>query len=203
MNKTLIGAISALALFSTAIPAFAATPSTAPGLNKLLCFDGTSDGDIYGGTCTLNSNGAKGSATLNNSGGDTDGEYSGVYVENSTMYNSLLSSVKQLSFNYTGDATAGSPRYSIPVDTNGDAATDGYLFVSAYYCNDGAGLVDVINDSTCTIYTNFSSDSWANWADLVAANPTWAIANDAYVFVIADDAGIWTINNVKFGKPGK
>lgn len=185
--------------------ALAAPVSTAPGVNKIQCFSGTTDGG-YNGTCTLNSNGAKGSATLNNNDGDADpyNNYSGVYVLNSTVYNSLLSSIKQLSFTYSGDAaTAGSPRLSIPVDTNGDATTDGYLFVSAYYCNDGAGLVDVINDPTCQIYTNFSADSWANWSALVAAHPTWSIANDAYIFLIADDPGVWTVNNVKFGKPGK
>ena len=119
------------------------------------------------------------------------------------MYETLLSDTSQLSFLYTGEATAGSPRFSIPVDTNSDGTSDGYLFVSAYYCNDGAGLVDVINDPTCTMYTNFSAESFDNWADLIATHPDWEIANDAYVFLIADDPGIWTVNNVKFGKAGK
>lgn len=183
----------------------AAPITTAPGQNKLTCFDGTTDGG-YTGVCTLNSKGAKGSATLNNNDGDLDpyNNYSGVYVLNSTMYETLLSGITQLSFSYTGDAaTAGSPRISIPVDTNDDGVSDGYLFASAYYCNDGAGMVDIINDPTCQIYTNFSADSFANWAELVALHPAWAIANDAYVFLVADDPGSWTVSNVKFGKAGK
>jgi hypothetical protein len=181
----------------------AKTDSLAPGQNKLICFDGTTDGG-YNGVCTLTSNGAKGPATLNNN--DTDAypynNYSGVYVANSSLYNSSLSAIKQLSFEYSGEATAGSPRVSIPVDTNGDETSDGYLFVSAYYCNDGAGLVDIVNDPTCTIYTNFSAESFDNWADLIATHPTWRIVNDAYVFLIADDPGVWTVKNVKFGKAG-
>lgn len=182
----------------------AAAPNTAPGQNKLLCFDGPSEFTIYGGDCTMMGNGARGPATLDNTDGDVDGSYSGVYVENSNMYGALLSDVTQLSFNYTGEATAGAPRYSIPVDTNNDEITDGYLFVSAYYCNDGAGFVDVINDTTCTIYTNFSAESFDNWADLIATHPTWSVSNDgAYVFIIADEPGTWTVSGVKFGKAGK
>jgi len=186
--------------FATAITANAAAPSTAPGQNKLLCFDGTTDGG-YNGVCTLKGNGARGPATLNNNDNDTDpyNNYSGVYVLNSTVYNSPLSGIKQLSFSYSGAATAGSPRFSIPVDTNNDGTSDGYIFVSAYYCNDGAGLVDAINDPTCTIYTNFSSESFDNWADLVATHSDWRIANDAYAFIIADDPGMWTVSGVKFG----
>jgi hypothetical protein len=203
MKKTLKYGVGALALaMMLTLSASAAAPTTAPGQNKLLCFDGTTDGG-YGGNCTLMGKGAKGPATLDNSDGNVNGSYSGVYVEASKMYNTLLSDTTQLSFSYTGDATAGSPRYSIPVDTNADTVSDGYLFVSALYCNDGAGYVDVVNDETCTIYTNFSSESFDNWADLVATYPTWSIANDAYIFIIADDAGVWTVSGVKFGKAGK
>src|ERR1043165_7803189 len=80
----------------------AAAPSTAPGLNKLQCFDGTTDGG-FGGTCTLNSNGAKGSATLDNSSTNPLGDYSGVYTLNSVIYGALLSSITQLSYHYSGN----------------------------------------------------------------------------------------------------
>jgi hypothetical protein len=177
--------------------------ATAPGQNKIQCFSGTMDGG-YNGTCTLNSNGAKGSATLNNNDNDLDpyNNYSGVYTANSNMYGKTVGNVGQLSFTYTGDvATAGSPRFSIPLSTDGNSTSDVYSFVSAYYCNNGAGLVDVVNDSTCTIYVG--SETFENWAALVAAHPTWTIATDAYVFIIADDPGVWTVSNVTFGKPGK
>jgi hypothetical protein len=198
MKKIIFPAFLLLVLTLGFNSAFAAVP-TAPGQNKLTCFDGVSEGTIYGGSCVMKSNGARGPATLDNIDGDIHGSYSGVYVETSTLYGELLGEVSQLSFNYTGVATAGSPRISLPVDTTGDGLTDGYLFISSYYCNDGEGTVDVINDATCTIYTNFSADSWANWDELVAAHPDWKIGTDAYVFIIADDVGMWTVSGVKLG----
>jgi hypothetical protein len=202
-KSAIIGALLCAILAVTLVSA--APVQTAPGQNKLLCFDGTSDGLGYGGACTLKSSGAKGTATLDNSGGDPDGEYSGVYVLSSNMYGMPLSGVAQLSFLYTGTATAGSPRYSVPVDTDDDGDTDFWAFVSAYYCNDGGSLVDVINDQTCTIFVSYDPlISYANWAAFVAANPGAEVAAlDNYVFIVADDAGLWTVNNVKFGKAGK
>ncbi len=197
---TLVGTLALVFTFASTVRA---SVDTAPGQNKVQCFDGTTDGG-YNGVCTLNSNGAKGSATLNNNDNDTDpyNNYSGIYTATSNMYSQMLGEVSHLSFMYTGDAaTAGSPRFSIPISTDGNSTYDVYAFVSAYYCNDGAGLVDVINDATCTIYVG--SESFDNWAAFVAAHPTWTIATDAYVFLIADDPGVWTVNNVTFGKPGK
>lgn len=199
MKKLSYITLAALAaVLFTAGTASAAT-STAPGQNKLLCFDGTTDGG-FGGTCTLKGNGAKGPATLDNTDGNANGSYSGVFVENSNLNGSLLKDAKQLSFSYTGTATAGSPRFSLAIDTDGDADTDMFAFVSAFHCSDGAGLVDAINDPTCTVFVG--SESFPNWAALVAAHPTWRFADD-FSFVIADDAGLWTVSGVKLGKPGK
>ena len=176
-------------------------PSTAPGQNKLLCFDGTTDGFGYGGTCTLPTKGAKGSAVLDTDGGDIDGEYAGVYVENSNVYGKLLSAVATLSFEYVGSVPgAGAPRFSLPVAETG-GTTDAYAYISAYYCNDGLGLVDATNDPTCTIW--YGANSYVNWAAFTAAYPSAKVATDAYVFVIADEPGNWTVSNVNFGKPGK
>jgi hypothetical protein len=200
MKKITIFGTTLMLAMAFAISVSAAAPSTAPGQNKLLCFDGTTEGDVYGGTCTLTSNGARGPATLDNTDGNVNGSYSGVYVESSKLNGQAIGSVTQLSFSYTGTATAGSPRFSLPIDTDGDNATDFYAFVGAYYCNDGAGLVDAINDATCTIYAG--SENFANWAEMVTAHPTWTITDD-YAFIVADDAGSWTVGGVKLGKAGK
>ena len=105
----------------------------------------------------------------------------------------------QLGFNYTGVATAGSPRISLPIDVTGDGTTDFYAFIGAFYCNDGAGLVDPIHDSTCTIfYTGGPDSGYPNWAAFVAAHQTWHVG--AIPFVIADDAGFWTVSNVHLGE---
>jgi len=183
-----------IALLLVASTAFAAGNGNG---NKLSCFDGASDPDIYGGTCTVTPGGT---ATLNNSGGDPDGEYSGVYLQNSNMDGKLLSNIGLLGFTYTGVATAGAPRLTFPLDKNGDGTAEVYASIGAYYCNDGAGLVDVINDPTCTIFLNDNSAGpWDNWAAMVAANPTWRVATDL-PFIIADEAGTWTVSNVMLGK---
>jgi hypothetical protein len=208
-NLKKVLSVTLLAGFFITEAVLAAGNPTAPGQNKIVCFSGTSDGGYFG-LCMLNSNGAKGSATLDNVSNDQTGttnpydQYSGVYVEASTLNGSALSDVKQFSFNFGRDAaTAGSPRFSLPVDTTGDGIVDGYVFISAYYCNDGTGHVDAINNTSCNIFTNFSNESFPNWNALVLAHPDWTVATDAAAFVIADDPGVWTVSNVKLGKAGK
>lgn len=168
------------------------TGASAAVTGPLTCFDGPSDSTIYGGDCTITA----GTATLDNSGGDSDGSYSGVYYPNDTLKGILLSDVDALSFDYTGTSTAGSPRISMPIDTNNDGNVDFYTFISAFYCSDGAGNVDPLTDSTCTIWNG--GISYANWAAFLAAYPTAKVAN-APTFVIADDAGSWTVSNVVIG----
>ena len=150
MKKILV-ALTAVVAIGVAVPvALGATPASAPTMgNKLTCFDGTSEGTTYGGHCTVNKYGV---ATLNNSGGDPEGEYSGVYLQNSNLEGKAIRTVNQLGFSYTGTATAGSPRISLGIDKTGDSKYDVFAFISAFYCNDDAGNVDVINDPTCTIY---------------------------------------------------
>jgi hypothetical protein len=171
---------------------------TAAAANPLLCFDGPSEGTIYGGKCTLNASGT--GATLDNTGGDTDGSYSGVNFAVSSLSGKLLSAVTDLSFTYTGTPTAGSPRISLPIDTNNDGVTDFYASISAFYCNNGAGLVDPMHDTTCTIWSNLDGTTplAGNWAELVAAHPTWKVSSDI-PFIVADDVGLWTVDNVHLG----
>jgi hypothetical protein len=195
--KKILVALTAVVAIGVAVPvALGATQPAAPTVpgNKLTCFDGKSEGTIYGGKCTVNKYGV---ATLNNSGGDPDGEYSGVYLQNSNLVGKAIRTVNQLGFSYTGDAvTAGSPRISLGIDTNRDSKNDVFAFISAFYCNDGAGNVDVINDPTCTIF--IGNEVYANWAAMVAAHPEYRVGYTP--FVIADDPGKWTVFNVKLGK---
>jgi hypothetical protein len=175
----------------------AQAPAIQGSSNQLTCFDGTTDGGYYG-LCSINA----GVATLDNVSNDKTGaanpydQYSGVYVKNSTLIHRPIGDVKDLGFSYTGTATAGSPRISLGIDTNGDGIRDDYAFISAYHCNDGAGNVDAVNDPTCTIYTS-SGAAYANWAALVAAHPEYRVAGTP--FVIADDPGVWNVFNVKLG----
>jgi hypothetical protein len=171
------------------------------GLNKLLCFSGTDDGGPYGGTCTLTRRGANSSALLVTNDGDPDGSYAGVYSNNRWIYGKSLSSISTLSFRFSGDAaSAGSPRFSVPIDTDGDGDTDIWAFISAFYCSNNSGTVSATNPG-CTIFTS-DGGSFSSVDALVEAYPDAEIANDNYVFVISDEPGQWTISNVKFGRPG-
>jgi hypothetical protein len=196
--------ISIFALVLSAM--FLGNAGTAAAANPLLCFDGTTDtasGDtapyVYGGICTLNASGT--GATLDNRVTGPDGSYSGVYFAFSGIDGELLSDVSDLSFNYTGTATAGSPRISLPIDTDNDGDTDLYIFIGAFYCNNGAGLVDPMNDTTCTIWSNLDGTNplGSSWAAVVAAHPTWRVSDDV-PFIVADDPGIWTVSNVHLGE---
>jgi hypothetical protein len=167
--------------------------------NKLQCFDGTSDGG-FNGVCTLTADGA----TLNTIDGDADpnNNYAGVYIQNSNLDGRLLSHVQNLSFTYDGSVAAGgSPRFSIPIDEDGDGTTEAYAFVDTLGCNDGSpnsGALDVIHDPTCAVA--YGGTVYASWDAFVSANPTYRIATDALTFVIVDQPGLFDVSNVRLGK---
>lgn len=164
--------------------------------NKLQCFSGTQDGG-YNGTCTLTRNGAD----LNTIDADADpnNAYAGVYVANTNVGGKSLSDINRLAFDYNGSgAVGGSPRFSIPIDDNGDKATDGYLFIDTVNCNDGdpnVGRLDAINDATCVMYYN--NVAYANWAAFAATG--YRISGDI-PFVIVDQPGTFSITNVEIGR---
>ena len=172
-----------------------------PNMNKLLCFSGTEDGEGYGGTCTMSGQGGNASAVLNTEGGDPQGEYAGVYTLTRSIYGRPLSSIAQLRFTYSGDpAGAGAPRFSVPIDTDGDGDTDLWAFISAFYCSDANGKVSATNTG-CSIHTNTGAN-YTSLDALLAAYPNGKIATDNYVFIVADEPGTWTIRKVSFGPKG-
>jgi len=194
--KRLIAALTAaLMVLAFAGTALAAQPA-APGQNKLTC---SVDAPA---TCTTNGKTATIDTTL--------GGAAAVYLPgfNNSFYGVRVGQVTKLSNTYTG--TAGiDPRWSVPIDLGGihDGYTDYFVFVTLAECNNGFGLVDVINDTTCTIHRNDSSVTYPNWLAYTQANSSDYISlNDFYAFVIADGSGapgVWTISNFTVGKPGK
>jgi hypothetical protein len=173
----------------------AASSNGATSGNKLQCFSGTTDGGFYGGTCTLGNNGA----VINTTDGNPNGSYGGVYVQNTNVGGKALADVNKLSFSYSGAiATGGSPRFSIPIDDNGDGVTDGYLFADTGACNNGdaaVGTLDMINDPTCTMY--YKAGVYANWAAFITTG--FKISGDI-PFVIVDQPGVFSITNVQIGR---
>ncbi len=105
------------------------------------------------------------------------------------------------------------PRFSILIDEDGPGplvpgqklgdpapapGAETYVFISAADCNNGAGLVDVINDSTCTVY--YGAEIYSNWDAFITAYPD---ATLYFAFVVADQPWTGTISSLKIGKPGK
>jgi len=78
--------VAAPPVMSAGSAPFAAPPATAPGKNKLKCFDGPSEGAPQGGSCTMKGRGAMGPATLDVSSTDPDGDYAGVYYQEGSIY---------------------------------------------------------------------------------------------------------------------
>jgi len=209
-RATAVLATAGVLLGMTAASAGAAGNSTAPGQNKIQCFQGSNTPvtDPQSGTCTLLSNGAKGKATLALNSSDPDGDYAGVFTNDSNLYGQPLGQVTQASYQYSGPFAPqpGNLSYNIPIDTNGDGSSEGFAFVDAFYCPGTNGNVDIVNDANCGIFLN--SVFYPNWAALVAAFPAGKVATNQFVFVVAErtpsePSAVWTVGNVKFGKGGK
>lgn len=202
----LLVAVASAASFTVVGTATAATPGAAPGQGKITCLSDN------GGVCTVNTGGAKGTVTLDTTGAPVDpavAVQAGAYIPgfNSSFYGVRLALVKALSFTYSGVASGPDPHQSIPIDTDDDGFTDYFVFVSASTCNNGAGLVDVINDTTCTIYGDAGA-TYPNWKTFATTAGTnfYIALNDYFTFVFADSTpggGVWVVGNLTVGKPGK
>jgi hypothetical protein len=94
------------------------------------------------------------------------------------------------SFVSSGTVTGGAPRFSIPIDTNGDGSEDGYAFLDVNGCN-GSTLVST-ESATCKVY--YTTEVFANWDAFVAAHPTYRVIG--FPFIIADQAGRYVITNI-------
>ena len=118
----------------------------------------------------------------------SSGGFAFAYYTNSKANGSSLASV-DYSFQYNCDPLddsvsctgGGSPRWSIPINTNQNGTVEGYAFLDAHGCGD-AGTVTTTS-SACAV--NFQGVDYANWDAFAAANPTYRIGH-AVPFVITD-----------------
>ena len=167
--------VALIASFAIAVPVLAAPP------NRLLTF-GTGVATVTSPT----------SATLVNAAG----QYSGVYLNSRSQSGKPLQAVS-FSFDYSGSTAGGAPRFSIPIDTDGNGSVDGYAFIDALNCGGttptGVGTVST-ELSNCMVF--FGPDSYANWDAFAAANPDYRIAPGSIPFIIADQEGNYSITNI-------
>ena len=202
-------AIAAPPVMSAGAAPFAAPPLTAPGKNKLKCFDGPSEDAPQGGSCTMQGNGAKGPAILDVSSTDPDGDYAGVYYQESSIHGTALGDIKQLGFHYIAnddELNPGNLSLNIPIDEDGDGVTEQYAFIDVFYCPGTDGVVDALHDEECGIW--YDGVQYENWDALVEEFPDALIATDNFAFVIAErtpteNAASYRVNAVKIGKPGR
>ena len=159
-----------------ALIAVMALASTVTANGKLFTF-GTGTVSISHGTVTLTND---------------PGEYSGVYVKSQKLSGKRLRFVR-VSFVSSGDVAGGAPRFSIPLNTGHTETVEPYAFLDVQNC--GSALVSTTN-THCKVFLNFSSESFDNWADLVATHPTWRIPKHGIPFIIADEPGTYVVSHI-------
>jgi hypothetical protein len=196
MRRLILGAGAAVLGLVTLAPA-------AQSATSLKCF-----GTESGSTCTPLKNGA---FTLSNDAG----EYSGVYVPDSGLNGKLYSSISKLQFNYSGDISGGSPRFTLPILAAD--GRDGWVFIDAASCNvadnstsPSTGLVSPLVDPSCAVSGYlFNADSttegfyYTSWNAFMAGVGSGARFFSNNPFVIADQAGTVTVSNIQLATSGK
>jgi len=200
---------------------FAAPPATAPGKNKLLCFDGPSEDTDRGGLCRRVGRGAMGPVILDLTADDPEGSFAGVYYQESKIFGAALDDIKQLRFHYKAtddEIVEGNLSLNIPIDLDGDGAfepedaanPEQYAKVDVFYCPGTDGVVDAIEDDECVIL--YDGDEYENWDAFVEALveefPEARVATDRFAFIMArrmldDGPASYRVNAVKIGKPGR
>jgi len=174
---------------------------TAAAANPLLCFDGTTDGG-FNGHCVLTADGA----VLDTADGDANpnNAYAGVYYAVSSLSGELVGDVSDVSFSYECASaitvycvTGGSPRVSIPIDTNNNGTTESYAFIDAANCGLTGHMTGTV-DLSCPVF--FGSTLYTDWDAFASANPTYRVATDSIPFVIADQPFRGTVSDVQLGQ---
>jgi hypothetical protein len=191
------------------------TVLTPPGVNLLACFDGMTDPPgIWGGTCAPSADHKK--AVLSNNSVNPNGDYSGVYSYDRTVYGQHLTDITELSYTYKSlnspalAPVAGMLYYQIPIDDLGDGSFDFSAIIDAATCGvKPAATVNIVTMAKCVIEAGGSLGSYANWAEFVAAYPLATVDNSGQriqIFSRRDAlfgvSNTWQISNVKFGKTG-
>jgi hypothetical protein len=216
--------LAALVSAAVALATAAATAGGPPVSSEMLKFFSGGDGTIAwsseGGSSTAGDHQA-----LRMSGTTQGIDYAGAYAIAATSEDVPLSDVNA-SFDIKGYEGAGSPRISLPIDTNGDEHTDMWAYLSASYCSGdarttaSAGFEHVdFQKSGCTIYTstatvlNGLSDAldatgsiayrWGGFTfDVTDTGPraAWKVASDEQPFLILDEApAVSYVDNLTIG----
>jgi len=138
---------------------------------------------------------------LNTNDGDADPNNNAAFVV--TTQNRLkgkkLTQIQRLDFYYAGgQPVGGSPRWSLPIDEDGDRQFDGsFAFIDVLGCNNGDPYVGALrgdDDGTCTV--GYGANTYANFSAFEAAYPGARIAANADAFIAMDQPGHYLIYRV-------
>lgn len=127
------------------------------------------------------------------------GEFGGVFLTSKSQSSKSLAAVVFQFNNDHGDVNAGSPRFSLPIDTDGKAKTnDGYAFLDVTNCGGASGDGTLVSTQNPACGVNFAGVDYANWATFAAANPTYKMGQGYTPFIIADDpaGGAFAVKNI-------
>ena len=180
MKRLMVPLVSAMVLVALAILPIAAAPQI-----HYRTFGSATVTEGPAGTFTIVSDGPDPTY-------DPSPEYGGVYVNSKSNSGKAIGSVS-FSFVSSGEVAGGAPRFSIPIDTDGVTNTaDFYAFM------DVAGWSsNLVSTESSTCQVSAGSETFANWAALAAAHPTYRIAPGSIPFIIADGTlGRYVVSNI-------
>jgi hypothetical protein len=141
------------------------------------------------------------------------GQYGAVYHVSRSK--KLLRKLIHLSFISDGDVAGGAPRWSIPVNSDGDpTTTEGFAFIDAAACGATTGPADAVfphnttvspGNPACHVFYSGDGQTYTNWEAFVGktgAHPTWTLsfqtpADPIFPFIIADQPGDYTIYAIR------
>ena len=127
----------------------------------------------------------------------TNADSGGVFINAKPDSGKGIGSVL-FSFISRGDVAGGAPRFSIPIDTNGKAATvEFYAFLDAAGCGGTTNVATNVSTELGYCAVNAGPESFANWAAFAAAHPTYRVAPGWHPFIIADGtAGTYVVSDI-------
>ena len=127
------------------------------------------------------------------------GEYGGVYIQSKSQSSKPLNKVV-FQFTSRGDVAGGAPRFSLPIDTDGNPNTIDYAFLDAAGCGAPVGpnttVATLVSTQNPVCKVNFNSVDYANWAAFAADNPTYRIGQGWTPFIIADVVGSYNVTDI-------
>lgn len=127
----------------------------------------------------------------------TGADSGGVFINAKPNSGKAIGSVL-FSFISRGAVAGGAPRFSIPIDTDGKAATvEFYAFLDAAGCGGSTNVATNVSTELGQCAVNAGPDSFTNWAAFAAAHPTYRVAPGWHPFIIADGtAGTYVVSDI-------